>query len=370
MEPFYWSYMIDTSGIDCWKVIYVRCDWVHEYKTVCELFEDCDFTWPAIDWCRMIPWINPNQPGIPNPHAGWILGINGTWTCVQWINPSTLVDCTDELVWASSSDPTPWYLEDKLISSDWTININLISWWTIIDLTANLPSTPTIPNPASACSYGAYLMSVWWVYTLKCDNTALFATRYLSNDTPMAVPANSSWRYWQIVCTEYQWHPSMSIVNAGNPPVTGIKIIESWMYNIWFNSWAYIDQSVGKIRFMLWSTNTWDTPNKKLLLNAKAGVGDSDALPIVDTTRWESHKYITMSENWLVRLNSWDWITMVMRIDWLTLPAGTVLVEWGGLIENDPLGWWDWAPPWTMALKYCWTSFGVARHSAVRHNAL
>jgi hypothetical protein len=369
MEPFYGSYMIDTSGMDCWKVIFVRCDWIHEYKTVCELFADCDFERPEINRCRMIPGINPNQPGIPSAHHWYVLRVNSAGTCVEFVDPTTVFLNVDEMVKASAADTTPWYLDAKFTSSDWSIHINLIAWGTMIDLTAHLPTIPTIPDPASACAYWAYLMSIGGVYQLVCDNSALYATRYLSDDTDIAISANTI-AYKQIACTIYQWHPLMSHTTAGNPPVTGIEISTSGMYHIRFNSWAYIDDSVGKIRFMLWSTNTGDNPNKTLLLNSKAWVGNTNALSIVDTARGETYQHLSMSEHGLVRLNAGDLITMVMRVDSLNLWAGTVTVEWGWLIEPDAWGWANRAPAGTMALKYCWTTFWVARHSPTKHNTV
>jgi len=373
MEPFYGAYQIDTSQMDCWKVIFVRCDWVHEYKSVCDLFAECDFERPEINRCRMIPGINPNQPGIPSAHHWYVLRVNQAWTCVEFVDPTTVFLNVDEMVKASAADPTAWYLDAKVTSSDWSIDINLIAGWTMLDFTANFPVIPTIPDPTSACVYGAYMMSIGGVYQLVCDNSALYASRYLTNDTDLAIPGwnlPNSIIYKQIVCTEFQWCPSMSYTFAGNPPITGIQIVTSGMYHVWFNAWAYIDASVGKIRFMLRSTNTGDAPNKKLLLNAKAWVGNAENISIVDTARWETHQHLSMSEHGLMRLNAWDYITMVMRVDSNQLAAGTVTVEWWGLIESDPVWWSNRAPAGTMALKYCWTTFWVARHSPTKHNSL
>lgn len=362
--------MIDTSGIDCWKVIYVRCDWVHEYKSVCDLFNECDFTRPEINRCWMIPGINPNQPGIPSAHHWYVLRVNQAGTCVEFVDPTTVFANIDEKVKASSTDPLAWYLDTKFTSSDWSVDINLIAGWSIIDLTVPTPTTPTIPDPTNACTYWAFLKAIGWAYVLECDNSALYGVRYMSNNTDMVIPAWADWIYKQILCTIFQWNWLLDYNFWGNPPVTWLKITVSWMYHVRFNAWAYIDWSVGKIRFMLWSNSTVDNPNKMLLLNSKAWVGDADWLAIVDTARWESHQYISMSEHGLMRLDAWTEITMVMRVDWLWLPAGIVKIEWGGLIEGDPSWGSDRAPPGTLALKYCGTSFGVSFHSLYKGSSL
>ena len=75
----------------------------------------------------MIPGINPNQPGIPNPQPGRVLGVNGTGSCVERIDPNNLCGCDDRFVAASSCDDNPGTLEDKLTSTDGSVLIDVIN---------------------------------------------------------------------------------------------------------------------------------------------------------------------------------------------------------------------------------------------------
>ena len=354
MEEFYWSYMIDPTDIACGKVIYVRCDWVHEYKNVCELFDLCNFDWPEINWCSMIPGINANQPWIPNPHPGRILWVNWTNSCVERLDPTNLFACADELVKASSTDPTAGYLEDKLGSSDWSVIINLLAGWSIIDLTVNLPNTPTIPDPTNACANGSFLMASGWAYGLVCDHSDLYCTKYLPADTSFSITANTV-AYPLINWFVAQWNAAM-VISWWSPVTDGIKITESGMYRVWMNVWVKIDPSVNAIRFMIRCKNPSEV-NKTLLLNAKDAVYPTGTA-IVRAP--ETFKGISMSETGLYRLDAWSILTMVCRVDSDNLPAGTIVVEWQWIIE-----WTRWSTG-QVATTYCWTQFWVCRYPGKR----
>lgn len=112
---------------------------------------------------------------------------------------------------------------------------------------------------------------------------------------------------------------------------------------------------------MLWSNNTDDSPNKKILLNCKRAVWPTGT-PIVDTARWETFRTQTASESSLVWLNQWDVITMCCRYDSDNLPAWAFVVEWEWIIEDV---WTPWGVLQT-AKKYCWTTWWVAYYPGPR----
>ena len=105
--PFYDKYTINDDHIGCHRVIYVDCDGVHRYKTVCELAEECLPLKQLKNDC-IVDFLNSNLSN----SAGKYLRItsNGCLTASDPVCP-----CDDRKVWATDWDTQPDTLDKKLV---------------------------------------------------------------------------------------------------------------------------------------------------------------------------------------------------------------------------------------------------------------
>ena len=359
-------YQVDDANIDCWMILVTTCDpYIHEYRNPCDIVEQClDNLWrPAIDRCEMvndIPWAAP----------GAFLRVDNTGNCVEWIDPDTVFgNYNTDMRVAVSQICAIWniggFLEDILISTDWSIDITTIGCK--LDLSSNWPDSflDLTDTPWSYVGHDGDILKVSWTSVVFVpDDKSQRCVRYLPA-TQLLAPMSPS---------NIKRHPLDASYREGNPAMPWQAVYPDWtfyyievqktgMYSVWFNWWLYINAGVWSIKMSVMTSEGWD---KAIILSSKNWVVPQNS--IVDTDRWEEHIWLHYSERGLFKLTAGTRVLFLVRVDsWSGAGIDTEIeVEWRTLYSGSLAGTgWD-----DRAYKYCGTQFGVAWYSELTHNAV
>lgn len=393
LYPFYSDYKIDDAQIDCWKVITVNCDWVHQYSSICDLMKDCIWNMinPIHKQC-VIDFFNTTIDTIPSWYYLHVTanGCIGASELPPYIN-------SDEKVKVKLDDST-WYLEWKIIGKIWTYTIAVNTVGSPgarrLEISCAGPESPRDWIWDPDCD-GAYVRAnTDWTWYYDCDgnwDNDYRAERYASDDIIISSWTNKYRSYvfttnglanrtWVSPAINVPWAGPLSKFRgkASMNTSDAIRIEKTGMYNVWMKGEAIVNRWVCRIRLFIVVKNAI-TGNCRLLIDSKYGNEDSWGYttngiampPFYEDSATGSilimpAKTVTLNWNSLLMLEAGDVVMLWCKIDARYTNSVTPNVVWRDtvyeLTDQDP-----GTPITEVSNTWPWLSYGVSRATPFTH---
>lgn len=268
-----WSnIIIDDSNIWCNRVLAVRCDGVHYYVDPCSLCNPITQEAPTFWWLSDVIW-----PCIPNG----IIVANADCTGVTVKNISWLtsqISWLDTKVKVNALDPFAWYLSQKIISTDGSVQVLTDPTNSFINL--KVPPTRSLDElfdgPMNYSSCAGWLSNTnpkflqvnfdgngWDWYCIPktfhaeaWSNISYEVTQSAELDEAYFVALNQTWE-GDLDGSASPYIDTTVLIDGTNRPSHWIEIPETWRYQI--NAWAncIINKYVHGIRFAVLIQRGW-----------------------------------------------------------------------------------------------------------------
>jgi len=312
-QSFYNWYDIDDSAIWCGKVITVDCDNLHHYMNLCDLIEECVADLPHDITKECIrTFFNTTIDSLP---IWYFLRIDAQH-CLEAVNITTLLQCTDIYVKTNAQDATAGYLASKFLSwTDGCFSTLVVPYgpanWQKLKVEVLYPDSPFLCGlPAlPSCDGANVLMDMDWTIHYDCgDNQNRYrAQLHLTTDDITINP--DAWAFKAYAFPQLwgaTWEASMI-----TPTPWAITIPKTGMYEVRMKGEAKISNGVSRVRLTVISNNA----TRPIVIDSKFGwetLGWSVS-PICHAN--EKRVTYTFTGFWLFKFNAWESIVLACKID-------------------------------------------------------